>query len=99
MKATGMKNGKIIGQQVMRFVFVTVVAVLVAWILAVPLTNLCIDPVFKMMGMELAVNYHINPLEMFLIYPAIILATTTLSAFLTSLATKSIKSVDTANIE
>ena len=99
MKATGMKNGTIIGQQVMRFVFVTVVAVLVAWMLAVPLTNLCIDPIFKMMGMAIAVNYHINPLEMFLIYPAIILATTTLSAFLTSLATKSIKSVDTANIE
>ncbi len=99
MKATGMKNGTIIGQQVMRFVFVTVVAVLVAWILALPMTHLCIDPIFKMMGMELAVNYHINPLEMFLIYPAIVLATTTLSAFLTSLVTKNIKSADTANIE
>ena len=99
MKATGMKNGTIIGQQVMRFVFVTVVAVLVAWMLAVPLTNLCIDPIFKMMGMALAVDYNINPLEMFIIFPAMILVSTTLSATLTALTTKKIKSVDTANIE
>lgn len=99
MKATGMTNGKIYAYHTLRFVFVGVVAILLGWILALPMTHLCIDPVFKMMGMELAVNYHINPLEMFLIYPAIVLATTTLSAFLTSLATKSIKSVDTANIE
>lgn len=99
MKATGMTNGKIYAYHTLRFVFVGVVAILLGWILALPMTHLCIDPVFKMMGMALAVNYHINPLEMFLIYPAIVLATTTLSAFLTSLATKSIKSVDTANIE
>ena len=99
MKATGMKNGKIIGQQVMRFVFVTVIAVLLAWILALPMTHLCIDPVFKMMGMALAVDYNINPLEMFIIFPAIILVSTTLSATLTALMTKKIKPVDTASIE
>ena len=99
MKATGMKNGKIIGQQVMRFVFVTVIAVLLAWILALPMTHLCIDPVFKMMGMALAVDYNINPLEMFIIFPAIILISTTLSATLTALMTKKIKPVDIASIE
>ena len=99
MKATGMKNGKIIGQQVMRFVFVTVIAVLLAWILVLPMTHLCIDPVFKMMGMALAVDYNINPLEMFIIFPAIILVSTTLSAALTALMTKKIKPVDTASIE
>ena len=83
MKATGMTNGKIYAYHTLRFVFVGVVAILLGWILALPMTHLCIDPVFKMMGMELAVNYHINPLEMFLIYPAIVLATTTLRAFLT----------------
>ena len=99
MKATGMTNGKIYAYHTLRFVFVGVVAVLLGWILALPMTHLSIDPIFKMMGMELAVDYNISPLEMFLIYPAIILATTTLSAFLTSLVTKNIKSADTANIE
>lgn len=99
MKATGMKNGKIIGQQVMRFVFVAVIAVLLAWILALPMTHLCIDPVFKMMGMALAVDYNINPSEMFIIFPVIILVSTTLSATLTALMTKKIKPVDIASIE
>ena len=64
-----------------------------------PLTHLCIDPIFKMMGMELAVDYVVNPVEMYLVFPVIILATTGVSAFLTSLYTRKIKSSDTANIE
>ena len=64
-----------------------------------PPTHLCIDPIFKMMGMELAVDYVINPVEMYLIFPIVILATTTVSAFLTSIYTRKIKSSDTANIE
>ena len=99
MKATGMKSGKIIGQHVLRFVFVAVIVVLLAWILALPMTHLCIDPVFKMMGMELAIDYNINTLEMFVVFPAIILVSTTLSATLTALMTKKIKPADTASIE
>jgi len=64
-----------------------------------PLTHLCIDPIFKMMGMELAVDYVTNPVELYLIFPLVILVTTTASAFLTSLYTRKIKSSDTANIE
>ncbi len=49
--------------------------------------------------MELAPPYVVNPVEMYLIFPVIILATTGVSAFLTSLYTRKIKSSDTANIE
>lgn len=52
-----------------------------------------------MMGMELSVDYIINPIELFLVFPLIIIVTTTISAFLTSFCTKRIKSSDTANIE
>ncbi|MBQ8613276.1 MAG: FtsX-like permease family protein [Ruminiclostridium sp.] len=99
MKAVGTRNGKIYAYHMLRFLFVGVIAIVIAEIFALPLTHLCIDPIFRMMGMELAVDYIINPLELFLIFPAIILVTTTLSAFLTSLYTRKIKSSDTANIE
>lgn len=99
MKAIGTRNGKIYAYHALRFTFVGIIAVIFAEIFAMPLTHLCIDPIFKMMGMELAVDYVIDPLELFLIFPAIILATTTLSALLTSLCTRKIKSSDTANIE
>ena len=99
MKAVGTRNGKIYAYHTFRFLFVGIMAVLIGEIFAMPLTHLCIDPIFQMMGMELAVDYMIDPVEMYLIFPAVILATTTVSAFLTSLYTRKIKSSDTANME
>ena len=99
MKAIGTRNGKIYAYHSLRFLFVGMMAVVIGEIFAMPLTHLCIDPVFKMMGMELAVDYVVNPIEMYLIFPFVILVTTTVSAFLTSLYTRKIKSSDTANIE
>lgn len=99
MKAVGMRNGKIYAYHTLRFLFVGIIAVIIGEALALPLTHLCIDPIFKMMGMELAVCYVINPAEMYLLFPLVILLTTTVSAFLTSLYTRKIKSSDTANIE
>lgn len=99
MKAIGIRNGKIYAYHTLRFVFVGGMTVIAAELFALPLTHLFIDPIFKMMGMELAVDYVINPFEMFLVFPLVILAATTASAFLTSLHTKKIKSLDTANIE
>lgn len=99
MKAIGTRNGKIYTYHALRFTFVGLIAVILGVLLAMPMTHLCMDPVFKMMGMELAVDYIIDPMEMYLIFPAIVLVTTALSAFLTSLYTRKIKSSDTANIE
>ena len=99
MKAVGTRNGKIYAYHALRFAFVGIIAVIIAEIFALPLTHLCIDPIFKMMGMELAVEYIIAPAELFFIFPAIVLATTTASAFLTSLYTRKIKASDTAGIE
>lgn len=99
MKAVGTRNEKIYAYHTLRFLSVGMIAVIIGEIFAMPLTHLCIDPIFKMMGMELAVNYVINPAEMYFIFPLVILVTTTVSAFLTSLYTRKIKSSDTANIE
>lgn len=99
MKAVGTRNGKIYAYHTLRFLFVGIIVVIIGEIFAMPLTHLCIDPIFKMMGMELAVDYVINPVEMDLIFPIVILVTTTVSAFMTSLYTRKIKSSDTANIE
>lgn len=99
MKATGIRNGKIYAYHTLRFLFVGITAVIIGEIFAMPLTHLCIDPIFQMMGMELAVDYVISPVEMYLLFPAVILASTTVSAFFTSLYTGKIKSCDTANME
>ncbi len=99
MKAVGIKNSKIYAYHTLRFSFVGIIAIIIGEIFAMPLTHLCIDPVFKMMGMELAVDYATNPLEMWLIFPVIILAVTTISAYFTSLYTRKIKASDVSGIE
>ena len=99
MKAMGIKSRSIIGQHTLRFVTVSIAAAILAAALCLPLTNLAIDPIFGIMGAVEGVEYTIDPLEVFVIYPLIILATTALSAFLTALYTKTVKASDTANIE
>lgn len=99
MKAVGTRNGKIYTYHALRFLFVGIAAVIIGELFAMPLTHLCIDPIFKMMGMELSVDYVLDPLEMYVVFPMVILMTTTISAFLTALYTRKIKSSDMANME
>ena len=99
LKAIGTRNGKIYGYHVLRFVFVGIVAVILSELVAMPMTKVSFNLVFNMMGLENGVTYLSDPLEAYLILPAIVLATTALSAFLTALYTRKIKSSDTANIE
>lgn len=99
MKAIGVRNGKIYAYHTLRFAFVGIAAVIIGEIFAMPLTHLCIDPVFRGMGLELGVDYVTTPIEIYLVFPLVILVTTTAGAFLTSLYTRKIKSSDTANIE
>ena len=99
MKAIGIRNGKIYAYHTLRFAFVGCMTVIAAELFALPLTHLFIDPIFRMMGSARALDYVINPFEMFLAFPLVILTATAVSAFLTSLYTKTITALDTANIE
>ncbi len=99
MKAIGMRNAKIYGQHTLRFFISAAAAVLIAEFLGMPLTKLCFDPIFGSMGLEMGVEYVQNPVEIYAVFPVIVLAATAASAFFTSLYTNKIKSSDTANIE
>ncbi|MCM1330825.1 MAG: ABC transporter permease [Ruminococcus sp.] len=99
MKAIGLRNSKIYAHHTARFFIVTAAAVIAAELLGMPLTRLCIDPVFGMMGLEMGVEYQQTPAEIYALFPAAVFAAATAGAFLTSLYTRKIKSSDTANIE
>ena len=98
LKAVGFKDRRIILYHMIRFGIAALIAVIFAGAISIPLTYLTIGPIFKSMGME-SMTFMINPLSIFVIYPLIILGTTLLVAFITSLITKTIKSSDTASIE
>lgn len=98
LKAIGFKDRAIIKWQVYRFGMVAFISVIIAACLSIPMTELCITPIFGMMGAT-DIDYNIDPLQIFVIYPGIVFAVTILVAWITAMHTKTIKSSDTANIE
>ena len=98
LKAIGFQNRKISRWHVLRFGIVTLFAMILTAFLSIPMTKLCISPIFGTMGTS-KIDYSFDPLQIFVIYPAIIVITTLITAYLTSLSSRAIKSSDTANIE
>lgn len=99
LKAMGFRSGTIIAWHSIRFGIVSVIATMLSLLLIRPLTELSVGPVFRMMGAEFGVKYEILPLEVYVIYPCIVLAVTMAGACLTALYTKKIKASETSGME
>lgn len=98
LKAIGFKTSDIVKWHTARFGIAALIAAILAAVLSIPMTDLCITPVFRNMG-AMSVAYHIDPLQIFLVYPAIIFAITFMTAWITSLYTRTIKTSEATNIE
>lgn len=98
LKAIGFKERVVIKWQVYRFGLVALVSVILAAAVSIPMTKICITPIFGMMGAA-EIDYNIDPIQIFVIYPGIVLGMTIVVAWATALYTRTIKSSDTANIE
>lgn len=98
LKAIGFRDGTVVLWQVCRFGLAALIAVILAAALSIPMTKLCITPIFGMMGAS-RIKYNIDVLQIFVLYPGAILLVTVVVAWLTALYTRTIKSSDTANIE
>lgn len=98
LKAVGFGDRAVIRWHVYRLGLAALLAGLLAAALSVPVTRLCITPIFGMMGAT-DVDYYIEPLRIFLLYPGIVLAATVFVTWITALYTKTITSRDTASIE
>lgn len=98
LKAIGFRDSAIIRWHVYRFGLVALLAVILAAVCSIPMTELCISPIFGMMG-AVDIDYNIDPLQIFLLYPGAVLIMTVIVAWLTALYTKTIKSSDTASVE
>ncbi|MGN0624252.1 MAG: ABC transporter permease [Oscillospiraceae bacterium] len=99
MKAIGFKTATVVSWHTMRFMVIGIVSTIAAVILSTPVTSLSITPVFRMMGAAFGIEYDIKPLEVYVIYPAVVLAVTILSSMLTSLYTRRIAASQASSIE
>ena len=98
LKAIGFKDREVIKWHVYRFGIVALISVIIAACISIPMTKICITPIFGMMGAT-DIHYNIEPLQIYVIYPGIIFILTILIAWITAAYTRTIKSSDTANIE
>ena len=84
LKAIGFRNNSIIKWHTLRFVIVAAICAIISLLLMLPLTNLAVGPIFSMMGAFNGIEYAIVPLEVYVIYPLLIIGVTLISAFFTA---------------
>lgn len=98
LKSIGLTNGKIRLRYTLRISILLISSMLIAILLSLFINRITILPIFSYMGAtstELSINY----LEVYIMYPAIILAVTTFAAFLSTSVIKKISVKDLNNVE
>ncbi|MCR5630120.1 FtsX-like permease family protein [Eubacterium sp.] len=97
LKAIGFKDSFVRNWHTNRFIIVTILAMITAIVLSVPLTKLFITPIFGMLGTsDIKYRYDIGG---FVLYPVIVLLATIVAANISVVSTRKIVARDTANIE
>lgn len=99
LKAMGFSNASIVKWHTFRFGIVAVIAAAISLATLVPLTKLSIGPIFTYMGADFGIEYVIKPLEVYLVYPVIVLIVTMVSAFLTAQHIRSVSASECSNID
>lgn len=98
LKSIGFSDKQIIKWHAKRFAIVGIASVAIAVLISIPMTKLCITPIWNIMGMQ-SMQYEFNLLKICVIFPGIILGVTLLAAIITANFTKSINCRDTASLE
>lgn len=98
LKAIGFKNSPLTLWQTLRIGIVLLVSVLIGVIISAPLSELIITPIFRMMG-AFSIEYEIRALEVYLVFPLLMLMVTALAAFISAQGLRKISSSDISNNE
>ncbi|MCM1528714.1 MAG: FtsX-like permease family protein [Alistipes sp.] len=97
-KALGFKSSTVIAHHVYRMCIAGVLGVLLAAALSIPLTNVTVAPILGMLGAD-SIKFTYKPLEIFLIYPAVILAAVALFTLISARYTRKITTGEIRGIE
>lgn len=98
LKAMGFQNVLLILWQTLRIGIVLIVSVFVGTLLSSPLSSLIITPIFRMMGAYI-IEFEIRPLEVYVVFPLIVLSATAFAAFLSARGLRKISPADMSNME
>lgn len=98
LKAVGFRNSSLVAWQTLRIGIVLLISIVIGTLLSTPLSKLTVEPIFKMMG-AVSIKFTIVPTEVYVFYPLIVLAVTTLAGFIAALQVRKISASETSNIE
>lgn len=98
LKAIGFKNNTLILIQTLRIGFILLLSVITGALVSTPLSSLVITPIFHMMGAK-SIEYDVRAVEVYAIFPLIMLAATAFAAFLSAQALRNISSSEISGIE
>lgn len=98
MKAVGFTNQAIIRWQTKRIALVLFIGILVGTLTGTPFSQITSGQVFKFMGAS-HIDFQINPLEVYVIYPLCLFVTTVLGCVITMHKVRKISPQETNNIE
>ena len=98
LKAIGFSNNALIRWHTLRIGIVLVISVILAILLSNPLGQISSGMIFKMMGAS-SIEFEVRPLEIYVIYPLIVLTVTLVASFLTAQQIRKISASETNNIE
>lgn len=98
LKSTGFRNSAIISWQVLRIGIVLIISMVLGTILSNPITRLSAGKAFKIMGAS-NIEFVINPLEVYVFYPLLILTLTMVASALAALQVIGVSTRETHNME
>lgn len=98
LKAIGFSNNALIKWYTLRIGIVLVISAILAILLSNPLGQISSGMIFKMMGAS-TIEFEVRALEIYVIYPLIVLIVTLLASFLTAQQIRKISASETSNIE
>ena len=99
MKAIGFKDDKIIKWHTKRFIITAVISAVISGLLAMPISQLIGNPIFRFMGVSSGTKYSMNTLRVCVIYPVAIMTLMAVSVWLTAAYTRRITAQQTSSIE
>ena len=89
LQAIGFSNGSIMSWQTKRMALVLFIGVLLGTVTGTPFTQLTSGEVFKFMGAT-KIEFVINPLEIYVMYPVVIWTATVVACVITMLQVKKV---------
>jgi len=98
LKALGFRDNSLIKWQILRMGIIIIISTILGAVLSIPLAQISAGQVFKMMGAS-SIIFEIKALEVYVIYPFIILIATIVSSFIAAQDIRKISASKTSDIE